>query len=450
MEESGLTHGKLQLDGAKYAADLSGKDFEDVFLDSPLTLSHSFLNGTSFKNSVFLNTAIDQTELAEAEIIGCHFEKIDFTGSSFIGASVANTTFRNCNFRDGEWRQSHFANVTFLDCDFNYTTVNLCIFDDCIFSGEQSKHLDNRSVNYNVFMVSKFDFFADDDVVLASNFGFPSKGPKGAIASYGAGVSLEEICLKSSSGEIVISEFVRAIESEFARARGLRLKALRLEFISNIIRALTKRQKMSVTSLIYLENLFYTLAQSTKVEAEALAAMSVLLKIRSLLLDVSMDSDAPLHADRLCRAIDVRYARTYAYADAIELAKILGELSNNRTDTFTVSDFSIGSTSIDMIATQAVTIGATLVAINFALRQANITLVQTRELGKNMTKLIPPFLRKKEKRKRKATSRVSVLQGADTSNKDIALVRRSVAKHGYKSVLLDDKADLTVYYDSNK
>jgi hypothetical protein len=60
MDGEDSTRGKLRLDAAKYAADLSGKDFEDVFLDSSQTLSHSFLNGASFKKSAFLGAPIDR------------------------------------------------------------------------------------------------------------------------------------------------------------------------------------------------------------------------------------------------------------------------------------------------------------------------------------------------------------------------------------------------------
>jgi len=63
---------------------LSGKDFESVYLEASQTLSHSFLNGSSFKNSTFLGAPIDQTELAEAQIIDCYFADTDFTGSSLI------------------------------------------------------------------------------------------------------------------------------------------------------------------------------------------------------------------------------------------------------------------------------------------------------------------------------------------------------------------------------
>src|SRR5882762_4785361 len=193
MNDEDLTRGKSKLNVAVYGADLSGKDFENIYLDESQTLSHSFLNGASFKHSAFLDAPIDQTELAEAEIRNCFFRKTDFTGSSFIGARVENTTFADGNFTDGEWRQSHFMEVIFNDCDFNYTTVNLCTFDKCEFSGENSKQLDNRSVNYNVFTRSRFDFSVQDDVVLSNNFGLPSSGTRRSVKNYGARTSIEEV-----------------------------------------------------------------------------------------------------------------------------------------------------------------------------------------------------------------------------------------------------------------
>jgi uncharacterized protein YjbI with pentapeptide repeats len=451
MSDEDLTRGRVKLDVAKYGADLSGKDFENVFLDSTQTLSHSFLNGTSFKTSTFLGAPLDQTELAEAEIQGCYFEKTEFVGSSFIGASVEDTIFRNCNFTDGEWRQSHFINVNFIVCHFNYTTVNLCTFDNCQFTGEDCKGLDNRSVNYNVFTQVVFDFLVEDDVVLASNFGLPSQGTKRSIANYGAGITLEEVCLKSSSGTIVVSEFVDAIETEFFREKSSRLKALRLEFISNIIRALAKHSKISATSLMYLENCFLTLAKSSSRESDALAAMSILLNIRSLLVNVfEHEGTESEYTECSCAAIEIQYKRTYDRSDAIELAEILGELSNNDPATFTVSKFTTGSTFIDLVPTQIVNVGATLLAINFVLKQANITLVQVRAIGKNLTNLLKPVFKKAKKPKRKHVSRVPALQRSGGSAKVVVSLRHTVTTHGYRVVMLDDTANVVVRYVSNK
>src|SRR5437016_6846872 len=200
LNKDNPTSGSIRLDVASYGADLSGKDFESVYLDRSQTLSHSFLNGSSFKQSAFLGAPIDQTELAEAQIVDCLFDEIDFTGSSFIGATVEGTIFRKCIFADGEWRKSRFTNVTFQDCNFNYTTVNLCIFDTCEFYGKDSKQLDNRSVNYNVFTQCHFDAFYEDDLVLANSFGLPSRGQRQSLANYGSSISLEEVCIQSSSG----------------------------------------------------------------------------------------------------------------------------------------------------------------------------------------------------------------------------------------------------------
>ena len=104
-ESDEAMRGKNRLESAQYAADLSGKDFESIYVDSTQTLSHSFLNGSSFRQSIFIGAQIDQTELAEAEIAHCTFEGNDFTGSSFIGARVDATVFHGCNFTDGEWRK---------------------------------------------------------------------------------------------------------------------------------------------------------------------------------------------------------------------------------------------------------------------------------------------------------------------------------------------------------
>jgi hypothetical protein len=444
------TSGRIRLHVASYGADLSGKDFEGVYLDRSQTLSHSFLNGSSFKNSAFLGAPIDQTELAEAQIVDCFFDETDFTGSSFIGAIVEGTIFRKCIFADGEWRKSRFTNVTFQDCNFNYTTVNLCIFDSCEFYGQGSKQLDNRSVNYNVFTQCHFDAFYEDDVVLANNFGLPSKGQRKALANYGSSISLEEVCVQSSSGRTTVSDLVRAIENEFKRMNVHRLKTLRLEFISNIIVALARTKRVSATSLTYLEGFFSSLAKAATSEVDTLAAMSVVINIRSLLFDLIQNSfvDSEI-AQCQCDAIEIEYERTYTRSDSVELAKILGELAIGDPNAFVVSRFAHGSTLIELLALQVVSVGAVLTSLNFVLRQLNTTLVQTQQIRKNAGKLRRAST-KVAKKQRKNVSRIQALQRSGHLSKEVSILRKAVAVHGYHAVTLDDEAQTRVHYVSSK
>lgn len=451
-EKDIATYGKTRLDVASYAADLSGKDFESVYLESSQTLSHSFLNGSSFKNSTFLGAPIDQTELAEAQITDCSFDHNDFTGSSFIGATVERTIFRNCIFADGEWRKSRFTKVAFQDCNFNYTTVNLCVFDECEFSGRDTKQLDNRPVNYNAFTRCKFeDAFFEDDVVLANNFGLPSKGQRKALTNYGSSTSLEEICIKSSSARITASELICAIENELKRMNVHRLKTLRLQFICNIVVALTRTNQISATSLIYLEALFSNLGKAATSETDALAAMSVVISIRSLLFDILTDSFVdPEIADCVCQAVQIRYERIYTKSDALELAKILGELASGDANTFIVSHFAHGSTIIELLAVQVVSVGAVLTALNFVLRQLNTTLVRAEQVRKNAAKLIAARKKPIKKSRKKNVSRVTALQRSGSFSKETFLLHQAVAAHGYHAVLLDDQAETTIRYTPNK
>lgn len=451
VDKDNETYGKVRMDVAVYGADLSGRDFVGVYLEASQSLSHSFLNGTSFKDSSFLGGPIDQTELAEAHIVDCTFDQTDFTGSSFIGAKVEGTTFRNCVFADGEWRKSRFTNVTFQDCNFNYTTINLCVFDNCDFSGKGGEDLDNRSVNYNVFTQTHFDAFYEDDVVLANNFGLPSRGERKTLANIGSGISLEEVCIKSSSARTVVSELVDAIENQFRSANSPRLKVMRLEFISNIITALAKTNGMSAASLVYLESFFLTVANDAVSEADALAAMSAVLNIRSLLFDVMKRSPVdPELAGFQCQAIEIRYERTYDQSDALELAKILGELTNGDPDAFALSRFAHGSTIIELIAIQIVSLGAVLTALNFVLRQVNTSLLNAQEIRKNTAKLLSAAPKAAKKSRKRTASRVKTLQRPEAVSKEATLLRHAVSAHGYRVVLLDDEAETTVHYISNK
>jgi ribosomal protein L17 len=250
---------------------------------------------------------------------------------------------------------------------------------------------------------------------------------------------------------IVVSELVSAIENEFKRQDVHRLKTTRLEFISNIIAALARTKRISATSLTYLETFFLTLGKRASLEADALAAMSVVINLRSLLFDFIRDSvvDSEV-ADCVCQAIEIHYERSYSEPDSVELAEILGELVNDSPKTFVVSRFARGSTLIELVAMQVVSVGAVLTALNFVLRQLNTTLVRAQEVRKNAVKLLSPPSRGAKKRgKKPASGRISALQRPE-SLKESSSLHQTVAAHGYQAVLLDDEAKTTVHYLSNK
>jgi hypothetical protein len=208
---------------------------------------------------------------------------------------------------------------------------------------------------------------------------------------------------------------------------------------------------MSATSLYYMEEFFLTVAKDAMSEADALAAMSVVLNIRSLLFDFMKHSSVDWElADFQCQAIEIRYERTYSQSDALELAKILGELTNGNPDTFVISHFANGSTIIELIAMQIVSVGAALTALNFVLRQVNTTLLQAQRIRKNTAKLLSPPPKATKKRQKKIVSRVQSLQRSGVVSERASLLRQTVSAHGYRVVLLDDEAETTVHYISNK
>src|SRR4051794_4722109 len=96
--------------------DYSGRDLEDVYLKESSALSHAFLNGTSIISCVFLDSALDQCEFAEAHVERSHFANVDLSGSDFVRALFRDTEFSNCDFTDGEWREARFERVRFIGC----------------------------------------------------------------------------------------------------------------------------------------------------------------------------------------------------------------------------------------------------------------------------------------------------------------------------------------------
>ena len=100
-------------------------------------------------------------------------------------------------------------------------------------------------------------------------------------------------------------------------------------------------------------------------------------------------------------------------------------------NTFVISRVAYGSTLIELIALQVVSVGAVLTALNFALRQANTAIVQAQEIRKNARKLLKAAPKVSRKR-RKNVSRVQALQQTVSPTNDATLLRHAVGVHGYR------------------
>ncbi|KAA0675637.1 pentapeptide repeat-containing protein [Roseomonas genomospecies 6] len=442
-------YGKSELSEAHPGIDLSGRDFESIYLSKPLSLSHSFLNGASFTDSIFFDIDIDQTEMAEAYFEKCSFNNVKLSGADLVGSSFVDCAFIGCYFTEGEWRSSKFVNVLFDSCYFDYTTINLCVFENCKFSQIAKGSLSHNSVNYNVFCRTEICERNIKDSVVSQNFGMPTPDHITSIKRSGAQVSLEDVCLTSGRGSFSIPDFVSAIYNEFHHGRRTRLKKLRLEFVSNIISAVSSEKRISSTSLLYIEIMLQSHARTLTNEGDMLSVMKAILGVRSALYDLSNETRENIydidHSQAACRKITILYQHTFPRDDAIALTKSIGIVSCGDPNAFYISEFRNGSTFIEMVASTTIQVSSVLFACGLLIRQATVTVERATQLKKAVNEFIQASAHRRKKRAQALPSKAPALQRTGSVSPELDRVKKALQDSGEALVRLDDKADIKIY-----
>lgn len=434
-------NGKTKFNETHENNDFSGRDFTEILFDTSVSLSHGFFNGVTIMNCFFDSTLLDQCEFAESQFKSVFLKSTNLTGSDFVSAQFEDVIFEDCDFTNGEWRDSQFVRVTFKGCIFKHTTINLCVFDDCVFCAESTKWLDHDAVNYNVFSKTMFNSVVQSTTVLSKNFSLPGNVSGTSIVSHGRGITLEEFCLSSASGQISIHNFVAAIEDELLVISQTRMKKLRLAFISNIISSLANEKAISVSSMICIENIFSNLAQSATNESDFRAAMSAFINIRNSIFECSVnlaEKWAEYDGD-YCSRITIRYNQTFQRVDVDDLAEILGYLVAQDFSALYVSEVRYGSTIIELSTVSIMSVSAFLMAVNLVLQQATITVKRFAALKKAVSK--KSLVRTGSTR----TKKVSAIMTSQAMPIEYKKVKEVIELKGDDIVRFDEKADIIIH-----
>lgn len=426
--------------------DLSGMDLIGLSFSPPVSLDHGFFNGTNIKNCVFDTFDVSHCEFAEAYLHKTAFKSVDFSGSDLVGARFEDVVFEDCDFTSGEWRETQFTRVIFIRCVFKHTTINLCTFISCSFCAKSTEWLDHIAVNYNVFSHTEFDSCAQNTTVLSKNFGLPASPAISAMIPAHAGLSLEEVCLARAIGMINIPALINAIESELVSTAKGRMKRLRLEFISNIITSLAREKSISASSMIYAEKVFQELAQTVADENDFSTVMSAIINIRNALFQNGVETaDAwKEHELSYCSHIQIHYDRNFSRDDATELAENLAYVAQHDPTTLQVADVRTGSTIIEIAVSAAFTASSLLIATNFLLRQATVTVQRVNTFKKEWAKLCKPPAIKTRTLKTNQADKLPAIMKSGSVLPELQPVKELVEKEGKKVVRFDEKADVVI------
>lgn len=422
--------------------DYSGKDLIALSLQDSKSLSHAFLNGVTLSDCEFRRCSLDQCEFGEAHVDATLFSNCILAGTDFVRAIFTDVDFEDCDFTEGEWRESNFQQSRFVRCNFTRATVNLCIFRGCDFDAMSAEGLDHKAVNYNVFSQCVFETGICGEVVLSRNYGLRSGKPSLAIAPQAGGISLEQVCLLSSTRRVLSIEVVTGIENECRHFHG-RMRRLRLEFISNIVRTLASEGWISAASLIYIEFIISGLAATSSDESEVQSVLSAYAAVRGALLacvDAAL-ATSDIAAEEV-ESLSIRYESRLSQLEGEMLAESVGLLASGR-DRVSLSSIEIGSTIFNFDLTAAVyTSTAVVAALNLLLSQMRTSIKLLRALKAELAKGKTPVKKGRSLPSAKRQTAAHLLLAKEPSQ--LAVLRQIVHKNGLKMVELDDKADITI------
>src|SRR6266705_4526015 len=129
-----------------------------------------------------------------------------------------------------------------------------------------------------------------------------------------------------------------------------RKRALRLEFIANIVRALTLERRLAPSSLVYIEEVFSHLGGSASSASDIQAILSAFMIVRSALVDrVNEIFNDELSGSRApCSGATIEYESSFSQQDAATLVSALDDILDDGRGHVALSAFQAGSTILEI------------------------------------------------------------------------------------------------------
>jgi uncharacterized protein YjbI with pentapeptide repeats len=425
--------------------DYSGLTLADRYLIGG-NIEKSFFNGADLTNCSFSGVAINNTEFAEAMARDCHFNECDLSGSDLIHSAFDRVTFLRCKFAKGEWREASFHECHFVECDFDHTTVTLCGFEGCHFDAASLTSAEHRAFYFNVFSQCSLPSLRLDLGFASRNFGVSTPAEPVELVRFGAGVTLEQVCLLNNMGHLKVVTLAAAADAlHFDLATGGRRLNSALTFFAKIIRALTTERRISATSLIYMEDSITRLAGAVDDKNIFVAAMAAVIEIRSALFSIAAEESELGAADQQSQKITIYFSETFSRHQAEVLRETLAASSSRTGGGFEISAFRNSSTLIEMVSVGTVTLSAALTSVNFVLRQATVTVERVTDLKRAARKFSGAKARRRTRQELVPQApRVRSIMRAGAVSPEMAPVREAVRRYGRVVVELDEKATVTI------
>jgi hypothetical protein len=262
--------------------------------------------------------------------------------------------------------------------------------------------------------------------------------------SFGNDITLEQVCLVSGARPSRVFDLVRAIERECSNFRG-RLKKLRLEFISNIVRLMASERTIAPSSLVYIEGILSRLGTTMLEDGDPQAIISAFVTVRSSLFErvneILLNEPASKGDSG---KILLEYHTTYSCKEGQVITSALDQILGGGTGTVRLVSVRHGSTifSID-VSGLICSAAAAIAAINLLLSQATISIKKLKALKKELTGRKPRPKTKRSVAILEKPTPALLLSGEQPT--ELVRLRRAVEENGLLLVRLDEPATVTIF-----
>lgn len=429
--------------------DYSGMSFRDVSIRNQQR-ENSFFNGVDLIDSEIIGSDLSHCELSETLLRGCAIHSSNFSSSDFIGSIFENCEFVGCDFRTGEWRNARFQSCSFVGCDFDRTTIAVTCFYECSFDDRSMRSMIHRAVALNVFSNCVLPWLVDDEVFASRNFGVPCVSIQHTQMIQSTGAGLEQLCLLRNLGRMEVIDLLDAVQGAFQTlATNGRCRTSTFEFMTLIVRAVATERKISPTSLILMEELITRFSSGIEDAGMFNIAMALVIEIRSILFDIcasegTMEHDA---AEDVVDRLQLKFAETFDL-DAMEfLVESILTIGYFPPGAIRIEKLEHGSTYVDTVTIAVVSLGPLLMALNFALRQATITVERVGKLKGAVKKVMaePRSTRtRKDQSKTQLAKRTHAVADGKMDYQELAATRKVVRHGGIRLAKLDIEASVHV------
>ena len=429
--------------------DFSGMSFQRVSMRNQRR-ENGFFNGVDFIETEIVGVNLSHCELSEAFMCKCFISSTDFSSSDFIDSTFENCEFIDCNFSTGEWRSANFRTCSFNTCNFDRTTIALTGFYDCSFDETSMRTMMHRAVALNVFSSCDFHCPAGDDIFSSRNFGVPCALQNSTSVIHSAGMSLEQLCLLRNLEKMKVTDLLDAVRVAFDVLRNDgRRRASTFKFIILIVRVVAAERRISPTSLILMENFIASFASGVD-DAEVFnIAMTLVIEIRSILFEIGATETIIEHeaVEDAVQRLQLKFNETFD-RDAIDLlVDSILTVGYFSSDAIRIEKLENGSTYVEAATATFMSLGPLLVALNFTLRQATITVERIGQMNKAARKAIGgprATISKKNRAKSQLEKRVHAVADGRTASRELDATRKVVLRSGSALAKLDAKASVHV------